>query len=36
MESPLCDRCLLGVIANEQTHEHTDDGRVTDLATELG
>jgi hypothetical protein len=35
MESTLCDRRLLGVIANEQTHEHTEDGRLPDLATKL-
>jgi hypothetical protein len=28
--SPLCDRRLLGVFANQQTHDHSDGGRLPD------
>jgi len=34
-ESPLCDRRLLGVIANQQTRDHGDGGTSPDLAPSL-
>ncbi len=33
--SPLCDRRLLQVIANQQTHDQSDGGRLPDLAASL-